>query len=108
MDSKKAFILAFASASEDKLALAGRVLIDLKQGDMLKRSSAPISAENPQFIIEKMTACRKPLDQISAGMTCELITSGAGRSLKKTRSFMWRGSHSHKKRQAKFGLTLLV
>ena len=36
MGLEKAFILAYTSTRGDQLALAGRALIDLKQGDILR------------------------------------------------------------------------
>ena len=78
MGLEKAFIMAYAVIKDDQLALAGRALIDLKQGNRLKILNAQPSADEVQFIIQKITAYRHTFDHISAGMTCELIVSGTG------------------------------
>ena len=85
MGLEKAFILAYTSTRGDQLALAGRALIDLKQGDILR------VLDDPQFIIKNITAYRNTFDQISAGMTCELAVSGAGADLAKDTIFYREG-----------------
>lgn len=91
MSLEKAFILAYTSTRDDQLALAGRALIDLKQGDILRVLNGQPSADDPQFIIQNITAYRNTFDQISAGMTCELTVSGAGADLAKDTIFYREG-----------------
>lgn len=91
MGLEKAFILAYTSTRDDQLALAGRALIDLKQGDILRILNGQPSAEEVQFSIEKITTYRNTFDQISAGMTCELTVSGAGADLAKDTIFYREG-----------------
>lgn len=71
MGLEKAFILAYASASDDKLALAGRLLADLAVGETLYLESGE------PFLIEQIRAYRQSFENLCAGMTGELIVSGA-------------------------------
>lgn len=76
MKLKKAFILSYYNVYEGRLSLSGRVLKNLKRGDTLYTLDYADFTRSRNFIIEKIKAYRYELDEISEGMTCELIVSG--------------------------------
>lgn len=82
MDLKKAFLMSNYNICEGKIRLHGRVLKDLKSGDILFLSDYVNPIKDQRFIIEKIIAYRHEFDEINEGMTCELITLGEKADLK--------------------------
>lgn len=76
MKLRKAFILDHYKVHKEGISLYGRVLKDLKTGDILYIQEYADFGKSYSFFIEKITAYRHELDEISEGMTCELIVSG--------------------------------
>lgn len=76
MKLKKAFILSYYNIHKGRLSLSGRVLKNLKKGDTLYTLDYADFTRSSNFIIENIKAYRHELDEISEGMTCELIVSG--------------------------------
>lgn len=82
MDLKKAFLMSEHEICEGRSRLRGRVLKDLKLGDTLFLLDHANPIKDQGFIIEKINAYRHELDEISEGMTCELIALGETIDLK--------------------------
>ena len=82
MDLKKAFLMSDHTICEGRSRLQGRVLKDLRVGEALFLFDHANAAKDQGFIIEKISAYRHKLDEISEGMTCELMILGEVPGLK--------------------------
>lgn len=73
---QKAFLMSYYNVYNEKLKLYGRVLSTLQVGDVLFPVNYNRIMGNYGLMIEKINAYRYEFNEISEGMTCELIVQG--------------------------------